>query len=114
MNLPTRTAEVKLKSMADLRALSLSLRDARLKQRESDFFAIFERLKSGPLQHIDKVTLAALRYAVRMTWAKDDFEAIVRAGQHLPREVLHQDPVLTAYVAAAQEELDARSRKGTG
>jgi hypothetical protein len=92
--------------MFDLRALSLSLRDAYLKQRETEFFALFESLKQGqPELTFDHSTLEALRYAFRMTWAKNDFASLVKAGKNLPEEVLRREPLLAAYIAESQEEL---------
>lgn len=108
MNLPKRSVEVKLRSMFDLRALSMALRDAYLKQSENKFFALFDDLKREPLPTYDHATLEALRYAFRFTWAKDDFASIVQAGKNLPREILRQEPLLAAYFAASQEQLEAR------
>jgi hypothetical protein len=108
MTLPERSIEVKLKSMFDLRALGMELRDAYLKQREDEFFAIFERLKREPLLQFDNTTLEALRYAFRMAWAKNDFASIVQAGENLPEEVLCQESLLAAYLAESREELKVR------
>jgi len=109
IELPERSVEVRLRSMFDLRALSLSLRDAYLKQRESEFFDLFERLKQGQLKPpFDNATIEALRYAFRMTWAKNDFASIVQAGENLPQEVLCQEPLLAAYLAESKEELKAQ------
>ncbi len=108
MNLPQRSVEVKLRSMFDLRALSMALRDAYLKQSEDKFFALFDDLKREPLPTYDHATLEALRYAFRFTWAKDDFAAIVQAGKNLPQEILQKEPLLAAYIAAAREQLEAR------
>ena len=106
IELPERSVEVKLKSMFDLRALCLSLRDAYLKQRESDFFALFERLKRGQLKPpFDNATIEALRYAFRMTWAKNDFASILQAGENLPEDVLRQDPLFLAYIAESKAQL---------
>jgi len=106
IELPERSVEVKLKSMFDLRALSLSLRDAYLKQREAEFFALFESLKQGQLHHpFDHATLEGLRYAFRMTWAKNDFAAIVQAGKNLPEDVLQREPLLIAYISESHDEL---------
>ena len=105
MNLPKRSIEIALKSMFDLSAFGLSLRDAYLKQSEDKFFALFEDLKHGPLPEYDRAKLEALRYAFRFTWAKNDFAAIVQAGKNLPQEVLQQEPLLQAYVAASKEQL---------
>lgn len=107
MKLPERPVEIKIKSMFDLRALGMELRDAHLKQREDEFFALFERLKREPLPQFDNTALEALRYAFRMTWAKNDFAAIVQAGENLPEEVLRQAPLLAAYLAESKEELKA-------
>jgi len=105
MALPERSVEVKLQSMFDLRALGMELRDAYLQQYEAEFFALFERLKREPLPKFDHATLEALRYAFRMTWAKNDFASIVQAGKNLPAELLPQEPLLAAYIAESQEEL---------
>jgi len=105
MTLPERSVEVKLQSMFDLRALGMELRDAYLQQYEAEFFALFERLKREPLPKFDHATLEALRYAFRMTWAKNDFISLVKAGKNLPEEVLQREPLLTAYIAESQEKL---------
>lgn len=105
MQLPERSVEVKFKSMFDLRALGMELRAAYLKQREDEFFALFERLKREPLLEFDNTTLEALRYAFRMTWAKNDFASIVKAGKNLPEEVLRQDPLFLAYIAESKAQL---------
>jgi hypothetical protein len=109
MKLPKRSLEVKLRSIFDLRALCLDLRDAYLKQREAEFFALFERLKQGQLRPpFDRVTIEALRYAFRMTWAKNDFASVVQAGENLPEEILHQEPLFAAYLAESKELLQAQ------
>ncbi|MDZ7359474.1 MAG: hypothetical protein ONB46_01930 [candidate division KSB1 bacterium] len=94
--------------MFDLRALGMELRDTYLKQREDEFFALFERLKREPLPKFDNATLEALRYAFRMTWAKNDFASIVQAGKNLPEEVLRQEPLFAAYLAESKDELKVR------
>lgn len=109
MNLPTRSVEVTLKSIFDLRALSMALRDAYLKQSEDKFFALFDELKRAPLPQYDRATREALRYAFRFTWAKDDFASIVQAGKNLPQEILQQEPLL----AASQEQLLAFDKNPT-
>jgi hypothetical protein len=106
VNLPNRSVEVTLRSIFDLSAFSLSLRDAYLKQSEEKFFALFERLKREPLPKYDRATLEALRYAFRFTWAKNDFASLVQAGKNLPQEILQQEPLLAAYYAAAQEQIE--------
>lgn len=107
MTLPERSIEVKLKSMFDLRALGMELRDAYLKQRESEFFALFESLKQGQLTQFDKATIEGLRYAFRMTWAKNDFASVVQAGKNLPEEILRQEPLFAAYLDEASNALIA-------
>lgn len=112
IELPERSVEVKLKSMFDLRALSMSLRDAYLKQRETEFFAWFERLKQGRMQlPFNHATLEGLRYAFRMTWIKNDFVAIVQAGQNLPKDVLQREPLLSAYIAESLEEIKKQDER---
>ena len=106
IELPERSLEVKLKSMFDLRTLSMSLRDTYLKQRETEFFELFERLKHGELKlPFDRATIEALRYAFRMTWAKNDFASILQAGKNFPAELFPQDPLFAAYIAESQEEI---------
>ncbi len=83
----------------------MTLRDAYLKQSEDKFFALFERLQREPLPKFDHNAREALRYAFRFTWAKNDFTAIVQAGKNLPQEILQQEPLLAAYLAASQEQL---------
>ncbi len=107
MNLPKQSIETKLLSIDDLRVLCLELRDAYLKQSADKFFALFERLKHEPLPKFDRNTREALRYAFRFTWAKNNFAAIVQAGKNLPQEILQQEPLLAAYLAASKEQLAA-------
>ncbi|MCI0692737.1 hypothetical protein L0337_12135 [candidate division KSB1 bacterium] len=84
----------------------MSLHDANPKQPEAEFSAIFESLKQAPLkQPFDQTDLEALRYAFRMTWAKNDFASIVQAGENLPEEVLRQDPLFLAYIAESKAQL---------
>ncbi len=107
MILPTQSLETKLQSIDDLRALSLELRDAKLKERAPEFFTLFERLKHGPLTNYNHATLEGLRYAFRHTWAKNDFAAVVQAGENLAQEILQQEPLFAAYLHAAKEKLSA-------
>lgn len=108
MKLPSRSVETIFRSIADLRELCLQLRDAWLEKYEVELFKEFELLKQRRLTHFDSVTLQALRYAFRKTWATNDFGTIVQAGTNLPAEILCQEPLLAAYLAAAKEQLEAQ------
>ena len=66
---------------------------------------MFERLGQGKLNEFDDATLEALRYAFRYAWAKGDYEAIVRAGNNLPEEILDKEPLLVAYLSASRQQL---------
>lgn len=106
MHLPESTIETKLRKIGELSALAFQRRDACLKQSEDKFFALFENLKSAPLVEFNYATLEALRYAFRFTWAKDDFASVVQAEKNLHHEVLQQEPLLAAYLAASKEQLE--------
>jgi len=74
---------------------------------EAEFFALFEKLKRESLPNYDSATIEALRYAFRMTWEKNDFAAIVQAGENLPEEILCKEVLFTAYLAEAKAQLHA-------
>jgi hypothetical protein len=107
MHLPEKSVEAKFRRIAELSELRFKRRDAYLKQSEDKFFVLFGRLKREALPKYDRATLEALRYAFRFTWAKNDFASLVQAGKNLPQEILQQEPLLAAYYAASQEQLEA-------
>lgn len=76
-------------------------------QHETEFFALFEKLKLEPLPHYDSATIEALRYAFRKSWLKSDFASIVQAGENLPEEVLDKEVMFRAYLAEAKARLCA-------
>jgi hypothetical protein len=84
----------------------MSQHDTHIKQREAEYWVLFERLKQEPLkQPFDQAAIEVLRHAFRMAWTKNDFASVVQAGKNLPEEILRQDPLFPAYIAESKARL---------
>ncbi|MDZ7313566.1 MAG: hypothetical protein ONB45_20080 [candidate division KSB1 bacterium] len=114
MTYPKLNPEQTIQRISQMRRLGLSLREAYEKQYLLHaWMARFETLRALPadrfpmeLTHKD---LEALRAGFRENWAQGNYAIIVEVAKKLPADILQREHLLTAYAAAAREQLERNS-----